>query len=213
MPEVTTGRVAFPLRPGTDDELGRWKSNPHASKFRIPTTPVPELCVAHGLPGMWSRRLALWSRPDTEFDRRSRRSQILHDILFPSERIGRRLERVATGYTTRVRAHGCAECRRWLLLRRSRTVVLSITVLCLFIAVPRTLVVTGYESFSGYSLFAGLILLVITAKSARWIHAFAQASITQDGSQLVISDAHPDYVREALLRGAERHNVAQHKQA
>ncbi|MFD4369386.1 hypothetical protein [Rhodococcus sp. NPDC058521] len=49
----------------------------------------------------------------------------------------------------------------------------------------------------------GLVLLVITARSARWINEFAKASITQDGTQLVVCDAHPDYVREAVALGGE----------
>ncbi|NKZ86489.1 hypothetical protein GS982_31230 [Rhodococcus hoagii] len=74
----------------------------------------------------------------TDFDRKSRRSQLLHDFVFTSDRIFRQVDRLATAYD-HVTTHGCAKCRRWLRLRRARSVALLVATLLLLIAVPRTL--------------------------------------------------------------------------
>lgn len=48
-------------------------------------------------------------------------------------------------------------------------------------------------------------MLVITAASARWINEFARATVSEDGTRLIIDNPHPDYARAAVAMGAERH--------
>lgn len=204
MPKANTNRVAFPLRRGTDEELGRWKGHPSLRKnLRFPTVPAPELCVTHGAPATWSKEFRLVSRVDREHYRRSRRSRILHDLIFSWERINRAVERPWKGFSTSVTAQGCRECRRWLRHRRLRSVALFVAVPGLFFAVPRALLGTAYESAIPYSVLASLFILVLAVSSLYWIHKLAKAFVSDDGTRLVIRDAHPDYVREALALGAE----------
>ncbi len=135
--------------------------------MRFVAVPMPELCVAHGEPGTWSKLFRCYSRPTTDFDRKSRRSQLLHDLVFTSDRIFRQVNRLATAYSTTVTTHGCARCRAWLRLRRARSVALLVVALFLLIAVPMTLAESSQDGLVALSLFAGLGMLVITAASTR----------------------------------------------
>lgn len=173
--------------------------------MRFAAAPMPELCVAHGETGTWSKRLRCYSRPTTDFDRKSRRSQLLHDFVFTSDRIFRQVNRLATAYSTAVTTHGCAECRRRLRRRRARSAALLMVTLLLLIAVPRALAESSQDGLVALSLFAGLGMLVITAASARWINEFARATVSEDGTRLIIDNPHPDYARAAVAMGAERH--------
>ncbi|GBF17253.1 hypothetical protein Br6_04659 [Rhodococcus sp. Br-6] len=47
-------------------------------------------------------------------------------------------------------------------------------------------------------------MLVVTAASARWINEFAHATVSEDGTRLIIDSPHPDYARAAVAMGAER---------
>ncbi len=172
--------------------------------MRFAAAPTPELCVTHGEPATWSKRFRCYSRPTTDFDRKSRRSQLLHDFVFTSDRIFRQVDRLATAYSTTVTTHGCAKCRRWLRLRRARSVALLVATLLLLIAVPRTLAESAQEGLVALSLFAGLGMLVVTAASARWLLEFARATVTEDGTRLIIDNPHSAYARAAVAMGAER---------
>lgn len=171
--------------------------------MRFVTIPMPELCVAHGEPGSWSKRFRCYSRPETEFDRKSRRSQLLHDFMFGWDRIHRQVERLATAYSTTVTTHGCAACRRWLRRRRARTAALVAVTLLLLVLVPKALAGSPQDGLVALSLFAGLGMLVVTAASARWLLEFARASVSEDGTRLIIDNPHPDYARAAVAMGAE----------
>lgn len=173
--------------------------------MRFAAVPMPELCVAHGEPATWSKRFRCYSRPTTDFDRKSRRSQLLHDFVFTSDRFFRQVDRLATAYSTPVTTYGCAECRRWLRRRRARSAALLVVALLLLIAVPRTLAGSGQDGLVALSLFVGLGMLVVTAASARWINEFARATVSEDGARLIIDNPHPDYARAAVAMGAERH--------
>ncbi|OQQ26120.1 hypothetical protein A4U94_22540 [Prescottella equi] len=177
--------------------------------MRFVAVPMPELCVAHGEPGTWSKLFRCYSRPTTDFDRKSRRSQLLHDLVFTSDRIFRQVNRLATAYSTTVTTHGCARCRAWLRLRRARSVALLVATLLMLIAVPRTLAESAHEGLVALSLFAGLGMLVVTAASARWLLEFARASVSEDGTRLIIDNPHPEYARAAVAMGAERHPRAE----
>ncbi|WP_064077659.1 hypothetical protein [Prescottella equi] len=172
--------------------------------MRFAAAPMPELCVAHGEPGSWSKRFRCYSRPETEFDRKSRRSQLLHDFMFGWDRIHRQVERLATAYSTTVTTHGCAACRRWLRRRRARTAALVAVTVTLLIAVPKALAESSRDGLVALSLFAGLGMLVVTAASARWLLELARASVSEDGTRLIIDNPHPDYARAAVAMGAER---------
>ncbi|WP_221273816.1 hypothetical protein [Prescottella equi] len=76
--------------------------------------------------------------------------------------------------------------------------------LLLLIAVPMALAESSQDGLVGLSLFAGLGMLVITAASARWINEFARATVSEDGTRLIIDNPHPDYARVAVVMGAER---------
>lgn len=198
-------QVAFPLREGSDDELGRWKDHARARKLmRFTAIPKPELCVAHGEPGTWSKRFRCYSRPETDFDRKSRRSQLLHDFVFSWGRVVRQVDRLATAYSTTVTTHGCAACRSWLRRRRARSAALLVVTLLLLIAVPRALAESSQEGLVALSLFAGLGILVVTATSAGWLRGFARATVSEDGTRLIIDNPHPKYMRAAVAMGAER---------
>lgn len=173
--------------------------------MRFVAVPMPELFVAHGQPGTWSRCFRCYSRPTTDFDRKSRRSQLLHDFVFTSDRIFRQVDRLATAYSTTVTTHACAACRAWLRRRRARSAALLVVALLLLIAVPRTLAGSGQDGLVALSLFAGLGMLVVTATSARWINEFARATVSEDGTRLIIDNPHPEYARAAVAMGAERH--------
>lgn len=203
MPEVASDRVAFPLRAGTDEELGKLTSNAHARKWRYQVLRAPELCVTHGAASTWSKKHRIISRVDLEFYRRSRRSRIIHDIFSPTDRMTRVVERPWKGFSTTVIAHGCGQCRRWFRLRQARTAALFITALCMFTAVPFIAAGVGHEALGGLSALASLPVLVVACMSWRWVHDLAKAFVSYDGTQLVIRDAHPDYVREAVALGAE----------
>ncbi|NKR25138.1 hypothetical protein GS479_07070 [Rhodococcus hoagii] len=125
--------------------------------------------------------------------------------MFTSDRFFRQVNRMATAYSTTVTTHGCAECRRWLRLRRARSAALLVVTLLLLIAVPRALAESSQDGLVALSLFAGLGMLVVTAASARWINEFARAAVSEDGARLIIHNPHPDYARAAVARGAERH--------
>ncbi len=77
--------------------------------------------------------------------------------------------------------------------------------LLLLIAVPRTLAKSPQEGLVALSLFAGLALLVVTAASARWLLEFARATVSEDGTRLIIDNPRPEYARAAVAMGAERH--------
>ncbi|MDH6680574.1 hypothetical protein M2284_004803 [Rhodococcus sp. LBL1] len=172
--------------------------------MRFAAVPMPELCVAHGEPGTWSKRFWCYSRPKTDFDRKSRRSQLLHDFVFTSDRLFRQVDRLAAAYSTTITTHGCVACRRWLHRRRARSAALLLVTLILLIAVPKALTESSHTGLASLSLFAGLGLLVVTAASARWIHEFARASVSEDGTRLIIDSPHPNYARAAVILGAER---------
>mgnify|MGYP006912929564 CR=1 FL=1 len=147
----------------------------------------------------------MWAKPDTEFERKSGPAKIVHDLFVPGAGpLSRGANRLRNAPSTEVAAHGCGECRRWLRRRRSRTAALTVLTLCLLVAVPRTMVEMSQQGLAQVSLIAGVVLIVVTASSARWFHEFARASVSIDGNALVITDAHPDYVREALALGAEK---------
>ncbi|WP_147283519.1 hypothetical protein [Rhodococcus sp. AG1013] len=114
------------------------------------------------------------------------------------------MDRLATAYSATVTTHGCVACRRWLRRRRARSAALLAVTLVLLIAVPRVLVESSQEGLAALSLFAGLFLLVVTAAAARWIHEFARATVSEDGTRLIIDNPHPDYARAAVPMGAER---------
>ncbi|UNQ41309.1 hypothetical protein MPC38_08720 [Prescottella equi] len=76
--------------------------------------------------------------------------------------------------------------------------------LLLLIAVPRALAESAQDGLVALSLFAGLGMLVVTAASARWLLEFARATVSEDGTRLIIDNPHPDYVRAAVAMGAER---------
>ncbi|NKW71013.1 hypothetical protein GS943_23145, partial [Rhodococcus hoagii] len=59
----------------------------------------------------------------------------------------RQVDRLATAYSTTVTTHGCAKCRRWLRLRRARSVALLVATLLLLIAVPRTLAESAQKAW------------------------------------------------------------------
>ncbi|WP_175282014.1 hypothetical protein [Prescottella equi] len=206
MASSMTDQVAFPLRKGSDDELGRWKDHAQVRKLmRFAAAPTPELCVTHGEPATWSKRFRCYSRPTTDFDRKSRRSQLLHDFVFTSDRIFRQVNRLATAYSTTITTHGCPACRGWLYRRRARSGALLVITLLLLIAVPMALAESSQDGLVALSLFAGLGILVVTAASARWINEFARATVSEDGTRLIIDNPHPDYARTAVALGAERH--------
>ncbi|WP_429518067.1 hypothetical protein [Rhodococcus sp. BE178] len=100
--------------------------------------------------------------------------------------------------------HGCVACRHWLRRRRARSAALLVVTLGLLVAVPRVLVKSSHAELAAFSLFTGLVLLVVTAAAARWIHEFARATISEDGTRLIIDNPHPDYARAAVTMGAER---------
>ncbi|ORL10319.1 hypothetical protein A6I85_19185 [Prescottella equi] len=81
---------------------------------------------------------------------------------------------------------------------------LLVATLLLLIAVPRTLAESAQEGLVALSLFAGLGMLVVTAASARWLLEFARATVTEDGTRLIIDNPHPAYARAAVAMGAER---------
>ena len=177
--------------------------------MRFVAAPIPELCVAHGAPGTWSKRFRCYSRPMTDFDRKSRRSRLLHDFVFTSDRFFRQVDRLATAYSATVTTHGCTECRRWVSRRHARSAALLLVAMLLLIAVPVALAESSQDGLVGLSLFAGLGVLVITAASARWINEFARATVSEDGTRLIIDNPHPDYARAAVAMGAERHQRVQ----
>ncbi|WP_157383617.1 hypothetical protein [Prescottella equi] len=76
--------------------------------------------------------------------------------------------------------------------------------LLLLIAVPVALAESSQDGLVALSLFAGLGMLVVTAASARWVLGFARASVSEDGTRLIIENPHPDYARAAVAMGAER---------
>ncbi len=47
-------------------------------------------------------------------------------------------------------------------------------------------------------------MLVVTAASARWLLEFARATVTEDGTRLIIDNPHSAYARAAVAMGAER---------
>lgn len=157
----------------------------------------------HGSARTWTKVFRVWSRVDLEYYGRSRRSRILHDLMFPWERTDRVVKRKWKGFSTAVAAHGCQECRRWLRLRRARTLALTALTLCLLVVVPWA-TAASHQGLAQVSLITGIILIAVTVKCSRWIHEFTNAYINVDGTRLVISDAHPEYVREALALGAEK---------
>ena len=173
--------------------------------MRFVAVQMPELCVAHGEPGTRSRGLRCYPRPTTDFDRKSRRSQLLHDLVFTSDRIFRQVDRLATAYSTTVTTYGCAECRARLRRRRARSMALLAVTLLLLTAVPMALAESSQDGLVALSLFAGLGMLVVTAASARWINEFARATVSEDGTRLIIDSPHPEYARAAVAMGAERH--------
>ncbi|NKS98832.1 hypothetical protein GS498_21030 [Rhodococcus hoagii] len=81
---------------------------------------------------------------------------------------------------------------------------LLVATLLLLIAVPRTLAESAQEGLVALSLFAGLGMLVVAAASARWLLEFARATVSEDGTRLIIDNPHPDYARVAVAMGAER---------
>ncbi|MDP8016213.1 hypothetical protein GS894_06875 [Rhodococcus hoagii] len=140
----------------------------------------------------------------TDFDRKSRRSRLLHDFVFTSDRFFRQVDRLATAYSATVTTHGCTECRRWVSRRHARSAALLLVAMLLLIAVPRTLAGSGQEGLVALSLFAGLGMLVVAAASARWLLEFARATVNEDGARLIIDNPHPEYARAAVAMGAER---------
>lgn len=82
---------------------------------------------------------------------------------------------------------------------------LLVVALFLLIAVPMALAESSQDGLVALSLFAGLGILVVTAASARWINEFARATVSEDGTRLIIDNPHPDYARTAVALGAERH--------
>lgn len=66
------------------------------------------------------------------------------------------------------------------------------------------MVLASIPQFVFFSLLASLGALALAAKSWHWVVDFSRASVSDDGSHLVIRDAHPDYVNAALAMGAER---------
>lgn len=46
-------------------------------------------------------------------------------------------------------------------------------------------------------------MLVVTAASAGWLLEFARATVSEDGTHLIIDNPHPDYARAAVAMGAE----------
>ncbi|WP_139793037.1 hypothetical protein [Prescottella equi] len=86
---------------------------------------------------------------------------------------------------------------------------LLVATLLMLIAVPRTLAESAHEGLVALSLFAGLGMLVVTAASARWLLEFARASVSEDGTRLIIDNPHPEYARAAVAMGAERHPRAE----
>ncbi|NKR50315.1 hypothetical protein GS545_13995 [Rhodococcus hoagii] len=124
--------------------------------------------------------------------------------MFTSDRFFRQVDRLATAYSTTVTTHGCADCRRWLHRRRARSAALLVVALLLLIAVPRTLAESGQDGLVALSLFAGLGMLVVTAVSARWALEFARATVSEDGTRLIIDNPHPEYARAAVATGAQR---------
>ncbi|MBM4638401.1 hypothetical protein GS448_01690 [Rhodococcus hoagii] len=125
--------------------------------------------------------------------------------MFTSDRIFRQVNRLATAYSTTITTHGCPACRGWLYRRRARSGALLVITLLLLIAVPMALAESSQDGLVALSLFAGLGILVVTAASARWINEFARATVSEDGTRLIIDNPHPDYARTAVALGAERH--------
>lgn len=195
--------MAFPLREGTEEELGRWISHRHVPRLmRFEVVPLPELCPAHGAPSVWSKQLRIWADPETDYHRKSRLRRILHDLGPGPRRLNRGIERAKTAPSVAVTAHGCRECTRWVWRRRAQTALLAIVAICLLTAVPRALVLASQHGLAQLSLIAGIIVLLFAAKSWNWLVEFSRASVSDNGTRLIISRAHPDYVRASLVAGA-----------
>ncbi|EOM75837.1 hypothetical protein DW322_13240 [Rhodococcus rhodnii] len=187
--------MRVPLRAGTPADLGRWKdTQPAATLFRFPTVEMPELCVAHGKPGVWSRRFRIWARPETDFDRMPRSQRILHEFLLGGTRLERHFTRIGTAHSMSLTVHGCDDCSRWLRLHRLRSLLRFALSFVMMIGSPVVLMGTVVEPAVPFLMFGGLSVLCYSAAKASWLERFARAIVSVDGKYLTIRDPHPDYV-------------------
>lgn len=191
--------VAFPLRHVSTPKPNEWLRK-HRREM---VGPLPTVCVLHGQEGTRTRKWNVPSHPHIPFDDYSIRQKILHEFIharsdsaFSQRR--KRLIRATSRWTL------CPACQHYRSWRR----VLTLTLLTL-----TALVVTARlnplvewlvpEPFLSLTLIGGAALLIPTMRSLSTAPEVARALVSEDGTELLVHNPHPEFARQAIELGAE----------